>query len=276
MAQNKQALKSRIRSIKATKKITSAMELIANAKLAKQRSGMESNREYANVLQETVADILVSNSDLESKFLSKKKSNKTYAIVFSSDLGLCGAYNINMFKLAKEKLNKDDYVAVIGTKLYTSFKNEGFNVINEITPVDSLTYEMVERIVNDAISAYLNDEVGKIEVIYTKFINTVSFEPMINTLLPYEAKEGKKIDTIFDPSASLVLDDLIVMMTQSVVHSLSLETKTSEQASRRLAMENANDNAEELEDKLVLAYNQARQASITQEITEIVSGADAL
>lgn len=277
MAQNKQALKSRIRSIKATKKITSAMELIANAKLAKQRNGMEANREYANVLQETVADIIVSNKDLESKFLSKKKSDKTYAIIFSSDLGLCGAYNINMFKLAKEKLNKDDKVAVIGTKLYSNFVNEGYDVTNDVVSVDSLTYETIQKITDNAINAYLNDEVGKIEVIYTKFINTVSFEPMVNVLLPYEnQKEGKIMETIFDPSANEVLDDLIVMMTKSVVYSLSLETKTSEQASRRMAMENANDNAEELEDKLVLAYNQARQASITQEITEIVSGADAL
>lgn len=277
MAQNKQALKSRIRSIKATKKITSAMELIANAKLAKQRNGMEANREYANVLQETVADIIVSNKDLESKFLSKKKSDKTYAIIFSSDLGLCGAYNINMFKLAKEKLNKDDKVAVIGTKLYSNFVNEGYDVVNDVVSVDSLTYETIQKITDNAINAYLNDEVGKIEVIYTKFINTVSFEPMVNVLLPYEnQKEGKIMETIFDPSANEVLDDLIVMMTKSVVYSLSLETKTSEQASRRMAMENANDNAEELEDKLVLAYNQARQASITQEITEIVSGADAL
>ena len=96
MAQNKQALKSRIRSIRATKKITSAMELIANAKLAKQRNGMEKNREYAETLQSTVSEIMASNPDLESRFTEKKKSDKVYTIIFSSDLGLCGAYNINM------------------------------------------------------------------------------------------------------------------------------------------------------------------------------------
>ena len=123
---------------------------------------------------------------------------------------------------------------------------------------------------------YLDDEVGRIQVIYTKFVNTVTFDAAINTILPYagEAKSAK--ETIFDPSPLEVFDSLIVMMTQNVIYSLSLETKTAEQASRRMAMENANDNAEELEDKLVLAYNQARQAAITQEITEIVSGADAL
>lgn len=276
MAQNKQALKSRIRSIRATKKITSAMELIANAKLAKQRNGMEKNREYAAVLQGTVSEIMAANPDLESRFTEKKKSKAVFTIIFSSDLGLCGAYNINMSKLLRESVSKDDPLVVVGTKLYGSLKNEGYNVINEVEGVDSLTYEKVQKIANLAIEKYLDDEVCKIQVIYTKFINTVSFEASLNTILPYsgEAKEGQ--ETIFDPSPREVFDDLIVMMTQNVIYSLSLETKTAEQASRRMAMENANDNAEELEGKLVLAYNQARQAAITQEITEIVSGADAL
>lgn len=276
MAQNKQALKSRIRSIRATKKITSAMELIANAKLAKQRNGMEKNREYARVLQDTVSEIMASNPELESRFTEKKQSDKVYTIIFSSDLGLCGAYNINMVKLLKENTSKDDPLCIIGTKLYGTLKNEGYNIINETESIDNLTYEKIQKIADGAIEKYLNDEVGRIQVIYTKFINTVTFEASINTILPYsgEAKGGK--ETIFDPSPLEVFDSLIIMMTHNVIYSLSLETKTAEQASRRMAMENANDNAEELEDKLVLAYNQARQAAITQEITEIVSGADAL
>ena len=276
MAQNKQALKSRIRSIRATKKITSAMELIANAKLAKQRNGMEKNREYAETLQSTVSEIMASNPDLESRFTEKKKSDKVYTIIFSSDLGLCGAYNINMSKLLRENANKSDPLCVIGTKLYGSLKNEGYNIVNEAESVDNLTYEKIQKIADKAIKMYLDDELGRIQVIYTKFVNTVTFDAAINTILPYtgEAKTAK--ETIFDPSPLEVFDSLIVMMTQNVIYSLSLETKTAEQASRRMAMENANDNAEELEDKLVLAYNQARQAAITQEITEIVSGADAL
>ena len=277
MAQNKQALKSRIRSIKATMKITSAMELIANSKLAKQRNIMEKNREYAEVLQNTVADIMASNPDIESCFLTKKKSDKVLSIVFSSDIGLCGAYNINILKMAKSILSSDDPCIVVGTKLHHSMINEGFKVINDVCGIDDATYDILVKLVNQAIEMYAKDEVGKIQVIYTKFINTVTFEPAVNVLLPYEAKaEGKKQETIFEPSAEQLLDELIVLMTQSVVYSLSLETKTAEQASRRMAMENANDNADELKDKLILAYNQARQAAITQEITEIVSGADAL
>ena len=277
MAQNKQALKARIRSIKATMKITSAMELIANSKLAKQRNTMERNREYATTLQNTVEDIMASNPDIENRFLEPKKSEKVLSIIFSSDLGLCGAYNMNILKVAKNELSKDDPIIVIGTKLHHQMISEGFNVINEITNIDNLGYDELAKLVNIAIDMYSKDEIGKIQVIYTKFINTVTFEPRINVLLPYTPTEnGRGQETIFEPSAEELLDDLIVLMTQSVVYSLALETKTAEQASRRMAMENANDNAEELKDKLILAYNQARQAAITQEITEIVSGADAL
>ena len=110
----------------------------------------------------------------------------------------------------------------------------------------------------------------------TRFNNAVSFIPSVKQILPYEKKEGKQIDLIFDPDVKTVLDELIRMSTESVAYSLYLETKISEQASRRMAMQNANDNADELEQELVLAYNQARQAAITQEITEIIAGADAL
>lgn len=277
MAHNKQALKTRIRSIKATKKITSAMELIANAKLAKQRMTMEKNREFITILQQSVADIMASNKEIESRFLQKKSSQKTMTIIFSSDLGLCGAYNINMYKLFTSVAKKEDPCIVFGSRLYSSIKSDGYDIINELMMVDHLNYDKISKLLASVIEMYAKDEISKIQVIYTKFINTVTFEASLNVLLPYISDiQGNKQETIFDPSPSEVLDKLIVMMIDSVVYGLSLETKTAEQASRRLAMENANDNADELEEKLTLAYNQARQASITQEITEIVSGADAL
>ena len=277
MAQNKQALKSRIRSIRSTRKITSAMEMIANAKLTKQRSIMENNREYASVLHRMVEDIFALDPNMESKFLMPHQNDKTLYIVFGSDLGLCGAYNINILKLAKENLKKDDLFIVIGTKLYNSFKSEDLKVINEPVSADSLTFEIMAKLMDMAINKYLTDEAAKIKIIHTRFINTVTFKEMISAVLPYERKgEGSYQEIIFDPDIRRVLDNLIVMMTQSLAYALALESRVAEQAARRMAMENANDNAEELEDKLVLAYNQARQAAITQEITEIVSGADAL
>lgn len=274
--QSKQALKSRIKSIKSTRKITGAMELIANAKLTKQRNTMQNTREYQEVLEEVIKDIIASDKELNSPYLKEPKSDKVLTVIFTSDLGLCGAYNINVFKLALSRLKKEDPVLLIGTKMYSAFKNEGFNIINEMTGIDATSYEDLSKMALKAIEMYLHDEVGKINVLYTRFVNTMTFEASLKTLLPYEKCEGSTSEIIFDPSAGEVLDGLIEMVTLNSVYTLSLEAKTSEQASRRLAMENANDNAEELEDELILAYNQARQAAITQEITEIVSGADAL
>ncbi|MEF9968573.1 MAG: FoF1 ATP synthase subunit gamma, partial [Longicatena sp.] len=130
MAQGKQALKQRIRSINATKKITSAMELIANSKLQKQRSLMEKNKEYANVLKKTVGEIIANNQGLDNQFLKEKKSNKRCTFIFCSDLGLCGGYNANMARLAQEVLNPEDPIILIGTKQSHWFELRGFNVIN--------------------------------------------------------------------------------------------------------------------------------------------------
>lgn len=279
MAVNKQAIKSRIRSINATKKITSAMELIANAKLAKQRTMMEKNREYAALLKKTVSNIISQNPGVDNQFLKEKKSTKKLTIIYSSDLGLCGGYNSNMIKLASSVLSVDDPIIVIGSKQRGSYRKRGFNIINSYINGDAISFEELKTLVNQAIDLYKNDEIGSIQLLYTEFVNTVTFNPTMMTLIPDITKPEKQSlnkETIFEPSADEILDRLIPMMIQNVAYSVWMQSKTAEQASRRLAMENATDNAEELNEKLVLAYNQARQAAITQEITEIVAGADAL
>ena len=275
MAANKKAIKERIRSIRSTKKITSAMEVIANAKLAKQRSVMEKNRAYSDVIQDTIASIMASDIEIDSAFLNAKSSSNTYYLIFGSDLGLCGAYNMNAIKELEDIYEDGDKVIVFGTKIVPLLKKDGIDIVMS-KPSDTVRYEDIQKAMKMMVRAYLNDEVGKIKVIYTRFNNAVSFIPSVKQILPYEKKEGKQIDLIFDPDVKTVLDELIRMSTESVAYSLYLETKISEQASRRMAMQNANDNADELEQELVLAYNQARQAAITQEITEIIAGADAL
>ena len=275
MAANKKAIKERIRSIRSTKKITSAMEVIANAKLAKQRSVMEKNRAYSDIIQDTIASIMASDIEIDSAFLNAKSSSNTYYLIFGSDLGLCGAYNMNAIKELEDIYEDGDKVIVFGTKIVPLLKKDGIDIVMS-KPSDTVRYEDIQKAMKMMVRAYLNDEVGKIKVIYTRFNNAVSFIPSVKQILPYEKKEGKQIDLIFDPDVKTVLDELIKMSTESVAYSLYLETKISEQASRRMAMQNANDNADELEQELVLAYNQARQAAITQEITEIIAGADAL
>ena len=274
MPSNKKAIKERIRSIRSTKKITSAMEVIANAKLAKLRNLMEKNRTYTNILQDMIASIMATNKDIESPFLKEKESQSTYWLVIGSDLGLCGAYNINVHKLLKDNYIDGDKVIIIGSKLLTLVKNDVS--YTDFKPVDQTSYEDIKRFMHKMIESFLNDEVGMIKIIYTKFNSAVNFEAVVHQILPYERKEGEEMELIYDPDRDTVLNELIRMSTESITYSLLEETKISEQASRRLAMQNANDNADELEEELTLAYNQARQAAITQEITEIIGGADAL
>ena len=276
MAQSKQAIKNRIRSINATKKITSAMELLANVKLQKHRNLMSKNSEYALVLKNTLGNIVASNPDIENKFIVKRTSDRHLVFVFSSDLGLCGGYNSNMMKTL-ESIRADEII-LVGTHQYSWLVNRGYNVINDMVSSDSVNFNDLKRLANIAIEKYLNNEIGHIEVVYTKFINTVSFNSEVVELLPLADNNIKpsNVETLFEPDCDTILNDLVPMMVHNLLYSLLLETKTSEQASRRLAMENATDNATELNDKLVLAYNQARQSAITQEITEIIGGADTL
>ena len=276
MAQSKQAIKNRIRSINATKKITSAMELLANVKLQKHRNLISKNSEYALVLKNTLGNIVASNPDIENKFIVKRTSDRHLVFVFSSDLGLCGGYNSNMMKTL-ESIRADEII-LVGTHQYGWLVNRGYNVINDMVSSDSVNFNDLKRLANIAIEKYLNNEIGHIEVVYTKFINTVSFNSEVVELLPLADNNIKpsNVETLFEPDCDTILNDLVPMMVHNLLYSLLLETKTSEQASRRLAMENATDNATELNDKLVLAYNQARQSAITQEITEIIGGADAL
>lgn len=284
MAQSKQALRTRIKSVNSTRKITKAMEMIANAKLVKQRARMEANREYAQRLQDTVDEIAANNPGVESEFLEKKTSEKKVTIVFCSDLGLCGGYNQNVVKKAREELRKSDPVILVGTSLYRQMKEEGFNVINE-EPVssDRITFLELKELVDRGIDMYRANEVGVVELLYTRFVNTMSFQPEVDQLLPTSLtlkepvqKTTDHVETLFEPDAKTILDQLIPMMIHDVVYADWMESTTAEQGSRRVAMKTATDNADELSHDLLLEYNKARQAAITQEITEIVGGSAAV
>jgi F-type H+-transporting ATPase subunit gamma len=285
MAQSRQALRSRIRSVKNTRKITKAMEMIANAKLFKQRSRMEHNREYAQRLQETVAAITADNPDVEEVFMKPKNSPARLTIIFTSDMGLCGAYNANILKYAQDNLNPQDPIYLIGTSMRHPLQEAGFRILNE-EPVssDKLTFEQLKDMVEEGAVLYQNDEIGTMQVLYTRFVNTMTFRPEMDVLLPASAeapqeekKEGEmKVLTLFEPDPVTILDQLIPMMIQDVAYADWMEATTAEQGSRRVAMKTASDNADQLADDLQLAYNKARQAAITQEITEVVNGSNAV
>ena len=261
-------------------KITSAMELMANAKLQKIRSDMERNREYSEVLIETLQELISSNKNIDNEYLKRNSSTKSLYIIFSSDLGLCGGYNSNMLKYALSLLKEEDLIIAIGSKARSYFLARGFKVINDYISSDTLSYEEVTGLINKALELYLKNEVGSLNIVYTRFVNILSYEPENEGVLPVDAEkylsDSVGQETIFEPSAEEICSTLIPLALSSRLYSLWLETKTSEQASRRVSMEHATDNGEDLKEKLKLQYNRARQAAITQEITEIVAGAGAL
>lgn len=284
--QSRQALRTRIKSVQSTRKITKAMEMIANAKLVRSRSKMEANREYAQKLQDTVDEIVMNNPDAESQYVVKTANPHKVTIVFASDLGLCGGYNANVMKMANEVLDKEDSIYVIGTSLYSQFKEKGYHVMNdEIISSDKLTFSELKEVMESCINMYQDGKAGTVQILYTKFVNTMTFTPDIDVLLPCVLVKKEKVkeksnklpvETLFEPDASSILDSLIPMMVTNVAYSNWMESTTSEQGSRRVAMKTASDNADDLSSSLQLEYNKARQAAITQEITEIVGGSSAV
>ena len=282
MAESKQALRSRIKSVNSTRKITKAMEMIANAKLFRLRNKMESNRIYAKKLEGTVKDIVQNTIELDNPLLVPNGVNKKFVIVFCSDLGLCGGYNQNVLKKIKEVVNKDDLVYLVGSSLNSALKEAGYEPENkEIIHTDTLSFQDLKEIVETGVEKYLNKEVGCVDIIYTQFINTMTFEAEVDTLLPFSVKKEKKeeheqIETLFEPDPATILDYLVPLMISNVAYSDWMESAVSEQGSRRMAMKTATDNADELSEELLLEYNKARQAAITQEITEIVGGSSAV
>ena len=280
MAANKQALKSRIRSVKATKKITGAMELIATSKLQKQKNLMEANRLYSSTLHKTIHEV-IGNADVDDIPYLKPQSAKLLNVVFVSDMGLCGGYNSNIVHYLDEILQPGDPLIVVGKKEKTWFSRCPYPILKTLPQSDNLTFRDLAKLGDWIMDQYKAGVIGGIRVIYTKFVNSMTFTPAHIVLLPIVPQEveqeyGLGQATIFEPDPVTLIHQLVPMYMHSLLFGLWQESKTAEQASRRMAMDNATDNAEELIEELLLEYNQSRQAAITQEITEIVSGAEAL
>lgn len=278
-----QEIKRRIKSVESTKKITKAMELVATSKLRKTRNQLDELKPYYQGVRETCAEILASNKLIkDSAYLAENKVDKDVYIVISSSLGLCGGYNTNVFKAVKEVIKDEDYIYAIGNKGAHHFqRNHKGKVDTKYAFLNStLTFDDVVKLVSEVTAMYRNKEIGSIKIVYTEFVNNLTFTPRIVTLLPININEFENIEithkfTVFEPSSQEVLDSLIPMYLQAVIYGYLVESVTSENASRRTSMENATDNAEELTEQLLLKYNQARQTAITNEVSEIVAGANA-
>ena len=282
MASNMQSIKRRIKSVESTKKITKAMQLVATSKLRKTRNQLEELKPYYSKVQETVAEILASNQGMiDNPYLKANPKGKNVYIVITSSLGLCGGYNANVLKTVDQTIQEGDLIYMIGSKGAGHLNHHQIEYNRDYLNLNStLDFREVVRLVGELTKMYRNQEISKIKIIYTEFVNNLTFTPRVIDLLPVDVKEFDNIEvtqkfTIFEPSPSEVLNHLIPMYLQSIIYGYLVESVTSENASRRTSMENATDNAQDLIEDLLLKYNQARQTAITNEISEIVAGANA-
>ena len=277
-------IKTRIKSVESTKQITKAMELVSSSKFRKAKERAESARPYFNTLYNPVQDIAKNTSNSRNVFLKERKVNNVCYIVIAGDRGLAGGYNSNILKavIAHNKLGTGKVITV-GKKAKESLSKRGYEVIDYIESVEKCVYEDANRVAQAAMEAYKNGEVDEVNLVYTEFISALSQEPKIVKLLPVtidntntekEVKKGKAA-VQYLPSADAVLGYVLPKYVSGSVYGAIAESFASEQAARRTAMESATDNANEMISKLELVYNRARQAAVTQEISEIVGGAAA-
>ena len=280
MAMSMQQTKTRIRSVASTKKITKAMELVATSKLKKAKDLNSHIKPYTEEVFEIISYCALNVSDKKYKYFVENETNKSLFIVITSSLGLCGGYNISVEKYVLNNISTDNDLIVIGSKGISYFKDKGYNIIDSFNELPGLSFKenLSNFISREVLEKFQDKQYKKINIVYTKFINSLTFEPECVQLLPLSKLTDVKTiskELVLEPSPEEVLDDLIPFYLTTAIKSLLFESMLSEQASRRTAMENATDNASELEDKLRLEFNKSRQASITQEITEISGAANA-
>ena len=279
MSQSINRVKKRISAVESTKKITNAMKLVSSVKFSK-LSQLLANREdyyfYLNDLASTCFSAAKINH-LEVPYLYKnKKAKNRLLVVVSSSMGMCGAYNMNIKKLLESEYKKDDEILIIGNTLYNELKNENLKINADFVDIlNNLDVSNVRILSNFLLKSFLENRYSEIILLYTKYVNSISFVPTKCSLLPVEFKLDKKRGLNpgdFEPNLIIFINEFIKRYLKTDLYFKIFESYISETASRRNAMDNADKNAKDLIEKLTLEYNKARQASITQELTEVVNG----
>lgn len=276
-------IKRRIKSVTNTKQITKAMELVASAKFKKAKERVENSKPYFLTVYSTLEKIAKSSKGIDNIYLKQREvKNKGY-IVIAGDRGLAGGYNSNILKMAvSDMAGKKETIIPIGKKSVEFFSKKGYSIIKEFIGVtEDLDYSDASEIAKISMDLYEKGEIDELYVVYTEFKSALTQIPKMLKLLPLSFEEDKteekKLDLIsYDPSEEVALQYIIPKFLASSIYGGIVESAASEQAARRTAMESATDNADEMIGKLQLSYNRARQASITQELSEIVAGAEAL
>lgn len=280
MGQNVVKIKSRIKSVTGAYKVTSAMKLVSTVKLKQWKGKMLANKDYNKQLDEVVDLLLSFTKKTTSPFMKiNEKANKKLYVIISSTLGLCGSYNTNIFKVADAKITKEDEAIILGQKGIVRYSKEEFKVVEGFE--DSTSYiakDFVNRIKDYILKEYIKGTYSEIHIIYSEYKNSLVFFAKDYKLLPFTTSKEESNDypPIFEPSVNELVDKLIPFYLETCLYSKLLESAVCEQAARSNAMENATNNAKDLLDELHIEFNKARQAAITQEITEIVSAAKAM
>lgn len=281
-------IRTKIKSIRNTQKITKAMEMVAASKMRKAQDRMQASRPYSEKIRNVIDHLAHAHPEYRHPYLIEREGRRVGIIVISSDRGLCGGLNINLFKstvLMMKDFNQRGVeidLCTIGAKGLAFFKRLGGRIEAQATHLgDAPHVQQLIGIVKVMLDAYDEGKIDQLFLAYNKFVNTMSQKPRIEQLLPVPAPaEGKEKklywDYIYEPDAREVLDELLTRYIESLVYQGVVENLASEQAARMVAMKSASDNAGDLIDELQLAYNKARQAAITQEISEIVGGAAAV
>lgn len=282
-------IRNKIRSVKNMQKITKAMEMVAASKIRKAQDQMEASRPYAERIRRVIGHLAHANPDYRHPFLVEREAKRVGFIVISTDRGLTGGLNVNMFKVVIGELakwrqqNVEVDLALIGAKGVAFFRRLGGNVVATATHLGDRPH------VNDLIGsikimldAYSEGRIDRLFLVHNLFVSTMSQKPDVKTLLPVSAIDlGEETlqthwDYIYEPDAVELLDDVLMRYIESQVYRGAVENFACEMAAKMVAMKSATDNAGDIIEKLQLAYNKARQAAITQEISEIVGGAAAV
>ena len=282
MAANMKAVKLRIKSVQSTMQITKAMELVASSKLRKAKERAEVCRPYFETMHQTLVDIAQGNTDFSSVYARESGNEKRCYVLIAGDRGLAGGYNTNLFKcLEAASLNQDFLVLPIGKKAVEYSKRNGFACVTEsFGEIADVSVADCFEMANLLCGEFKKGEFGHIDLCYTKFVSMLSQQPSAKPVLPLkdltDEQDTKSIRNLilYEPDASEVFDAIVPEYLAGLIYGAVCESVASELAARRTAMEAATNNAEEMIEKLNLHYNRARQASITQEITEIVGGAE--
>jgi F-type H+-transporting ATPase subunit gamma len=281
-------IRSKIGSIKNTQKITRAMEMVAASKMRKTKDRMLATRPYSKKISQIIKHLAQANPEYKHTFLVEREVKRVGVIVISSDRGLCGGLNSNLFRrtltqiMQWEKANIEVDICTIGTKAFGFFGNLKVNLVGQVSKLGDTPHQHdIVGLIKIMLDAYEQGRIDELHIVSNEFVNTMTQKPTIEKLLPVVAGELEESlnghwDYIYEPDAKEVLDHLLTRYIESIVYQGLVENNACEQAARMVAMKSASDNAGNIISELQLIYNKARQAAITQEISEIVAGAAAV